>query len=168
VPSISLYREDSCPSCAVQNRSRSHIPSFQSVIGSGVIAPRRSNSAHLHRPRLLSPWYLHLCLVYRGRKYLRCPSCSPLRARPVATSVSKTSETRSRRLAVFLPSNTLEIASGAVGAKALARRSRTSLICSRPSVGHFGRSVTSGNSMSNVPICSSAGFGAFTSSLGIW
>jgi hypothetical protein len=36
----------------------------------------------------------------------------------------------------------------------LGEGSRTSLICSRPSVGHFGRSATSGSSMSSMPTCS--------------
>jgi hypothetical protein len=34
----------------VLNRGRSRVLRFRSVVGSGVIAPRRTNSAHLHRP----------------------------------------------------------------------------------------------------------------------
>src|SRR2546421_264808 len=34
----------------VLNRGRSRVLRFQSVVGSGVIALQRSNSAHLHRP----------------------------------------------------------------------------------------------------------------------
>jgi len=38
------------PVGAAPNRGRSHILGFWCVLGYGVIAPRRSNSAHLHRP----------------------------------------------------------------------------------------------------------------------
>jgi len=46
------------------------------------------------------------------------------------------------------------------GAGALASMSGTSLICSSPSAGHFGRSAVSGTTMSSVPTCSSSAFGA--------
>jgi len=47
------------------NRGRSRILRFQSVVGSGVIAAQRTNSAHLHRP-----WRANLHLQQELRSHL--------------------------------------------------------------------------------------------------
>src|SRR5829696_4833396 len=39
------------PTRRVLNRGQSRVLRFQSVVGSGVIAAQRTNTAHLHRPR---------------------------------------------------------------------------------------------------------------------
>ena len=49
----------------VLNRGRSRILRFQSVVGSGVIAAQRTNSAHLHRP-----WRANLHLQQELRSHL--------------------------------------------------------------------------------------------------
>jgi hypothetical protein len=39
------------PMGAALNRSRARVRGSRRVVGSGIIAPRRNNIAHLHRPR---------------------------------------------------------------------------------------------------------------------
>ena len=80
-------REDSRPWGVAQDRSPSLAIRPDRLGGRCIIAPRRSNSAHLHRP-----WraiYTKACCQHRGSPKARCRplSCVEILARPMGGSL---------------------------------------------------------------------------------